>query len=84
MTTTRLSTSCGACHHVSKDVFQETVVNFLDIIGDGFFQFIYCVGIAAINFVFYSAPYVKVWRHKIRRSWWPEIFGDNAAPKNCL
>ena len=56
MTTTRLSTSCGAGHQVSEDVFQDSVVNFLHIIGDGFFQFTYCAGIAAINFVFHSAP----------------------------
>ena len=54
MTITRLSTFCGAGHHVSEDVFQDSVVNFLDIIGDGFFQFNYCAGIAAINFVFHS------------------------------
>ena len=56
MTTTRLSTSCGACHHDSEDLFQDSIVNFLDIIGDGFFQFIYSAGIAAINFAFQSAP----------------------------
>ena len=50
----------GARHHVSKDVFQDSVINFLDIIGDGFLKFIYCEGIAAINFVFHSAPKVKV------------------------
>ena len=56
MTTTRLRTSCGACHHDSEDLFQDSIVNFLDIIGDGFFQFIYSAGIAAINFAFQSAP----------------------------
>ena len=56
MTTTRLSTSCGACHHDSEDVFLDSVVNFLDIIGDGFFEIMYCAAIATINFVFHSAP----------------------------